>query len=59
MCLKERKLYEKEPLKESYHSAKYGGHRHSGSGDIMVLVCNVTTCLKGCVNLWVEVLHGK
>ena len=26
-------------VKVSYHAAKFGGHRHSGSGDIMVLVC--------------------
>ena len=27
----------------SYHPAKFGGHRYSGSGDIMVLVCHVTS----------------
>ena len=25
----------------SYHSAKFGGHRHSCSGEKMVLVCHV------------------
>ena len=25
----------------SYHSVKFGGHRHSGSEDIMSLVCHV------------------
>ena len=28
-----------QPIKVSYLSAKCRGHRHSGSGDIMVLVC--------------------
>ena len=25
----------------SYHPAKFGGRRHCGSGDIMILVCRV------------------
>ena len=25
----------------SYHPAKFSGHRHCGSGDIIVLVCHV------------------
>ena len=25
----------------SYHSAKFGGHRHSCSGEKMILVCHV------------------
>ena len=25
----------------SYHPAKFGGHRHSGRGDIMFLVCHM------------------
>ena len=29
------------PMKASYHSAKFGGHQHCGSGDIVVLVCHV------------------
>ena len=24
------------------HSATFGGHKHTGSGDIIVLVCHVT-----------------
>ena len=24
-----------------YHTVKFGGHRHSGRGDIIVFVCNV------------------
>ena len=31
----------KEPLKVSYHSANFGGHRHSDRGDVMVFVCHV------------------
>ena len=30
------------PIKVSYHSVKFGCHRLSGSGDIMVLLCHVT-----------------
>ena len=30
------------PNKVSYHPAKFGGHRHSGSRDIIVFVCHVT-----------------
>ena len=29
-------LYEEKPVKVSYNTAKYGGHRHSGIRDIMV-----------------------
>ena len=29
------------PLKVSYHPAKFGGHIHCGSKDVMVLVCHV------------------
>ena len=25
----------------SHHPAKFSGHRHSGGGDVMVLVCHV------------------
>ena len=28
-------------LKESYHAAKFGGHWHCGSGDIIVLDCHM------------------
>ena len=35
-------LYMLEPFKVSHHPAKFGCHRHSGSGDIMVFVCHVT-----------------
>ena len=29
-------------MKLSYHPVKFDGHRHSGSGDIMILGCSVT-----------------
>ena len=29
-------------MKITYHSAKFSGHKHSGSGDIMVFVCYMT-----------------
>ena len=35
-------LYGHEPIKVSYNSATFGGHRHCGSGNIMVLVFHVT-----------------
>ena len=28
-------------MKVSRHSARFGGHRHCGSGDRLVLVCHV------------------
>ena len=34
------RLYGQEPIKVSYHPAKFGGHRHTGSEDI-ILVCQV------------------
>ena len=30
-----------KPLQVSYYPTKIGAHRHSVSGDIMFLVCNV------------------
>ena len=30
-----------EPIKVSYHPAKFCGHSHSGSAVIMILVCHV------------------
>ena len=35
------RLYGQEPIKVSYHLAKFGGHRHCGNDDIMSLVCHV------------------
>ena len=32
-----------EPLKISQQPAKFGGHRYCGSGDILILVCQVTS----------------
>ena len=34
-------VYRLESLKVSSHSAKFGGHRHCGSGDIFILVCRI------------------
>ena len=34
--------YRQEPIKVSCHLAKFGGYRHCGSGDKMMLVCHVT-----------------
>ena len=34
-------LYGCEPTKVSYRPAKFGGHRHPGSRDIMFLACDV------------------
>ena len=42
------------PLKVSHHSAKFGGHCHCGSGNIMVLVCHVISqnhVAKRCSNI--------
>ena len=30
------------PIKVGYYIAKFGGHRHSGSRDILVFVCHMT-----------------
>ena len=35
-------FYRYEAIKISYHPVEFGGHRHSGNRDIMVLVCHVT-----------------
>ena len=29
-------------MKVSFHPARFGGHRHSGSRDILVFFCHVT-----------------
>ena len=34
-------LYGQEPMKISYHPAKFCSHRNSDSGDIVALVCHV------------------
>ena len=33
------RLYRKEPLKVSHQRVKFGGYRHCGSGDRLILVC--------------------
>ena len=37
-------FYEWKPFKVCDKRVKFGGHRHCGSGEIMVLVCEVTLC---------------
>ena len=34
-------FYGQQPIKVGYYPAKFGGHRHNDSGDIVVLVCHV------------------
>ena len=34
-------LYGQELIKTNYHHIKFRDHRHSGSGDMVVLVCHV------------------
>ena len=36
-------LYEWEPHKVSQYPGKFSGHRHCDSGDIMALVCHMTS----------------
>ena len=36
---KSMSVYRLESFKVSFHSAKFGGHRHCGSGYIFILVC--------------------
>ena len=37
-------FYEWKPFKVCDKRVKFGDHRHCGSGEIMVLVCEVTLC---------------
>ena len=44
-------------LKVAHHPFNFDGHRHCGTGDIIVLVCHVisqNTRPKGPITLWVE-----
>ena len=36
------KLYGYQPIKMSYHSVKFGGHRHSSSRQIIIFICHLT-----------------
>ena len=38
---KKKRFYGLAPLKRSHHITKFDGHRHCGSGDIVVLVCHI------------------
>ena len=49
-------------VKVSYPLVKFGGHRYSGSKDVMVLVCDVILqdhVIKGSCNVWVGATHGR
>ena len=57
-----RWLYEKEPLKIIQNPTKFGGHCHSGSGEIKALNCHVILqyhVIMGYVTLWVGAPHAK
>ena len=43
----------------SYHTAKFGGHNHCGSGVIMILVCRAILQGHMIKVSWVGVPHGK
>ena len=47
-------IYEWEFLVLSHYADKSYGNKHCDSGDIMLLICQVTTCLKSYVDLLVE-----
>ena len=56
------KLHCWEPLMINHHATKIGGHRHCGSGDIMILVCHMILqdhVIKCCSSLWLEASKGK
>ena len=49
-----------EPFMISHNPAKFSGNRHRGSGDIIVLICNIIlqdNVIKE--KLWVTAPHGK
>ena len=49
------------PLKVSHHPAKFGGHRHYGSGDRMFLVVEVQDSSCRCFNpplVFIFKVHG-
>ena len=55
-------FYRQESIKVSYHPAKFGGHRHCGSENIMVLMCHVLLedhVVKGVVTLRAGAHQGK
>ena len=45
-------IYGLKLIKLSHHPSKYGGHRHCGSGDIMILVFYKNTWWKDHVTFW-------
>ena len=52
-------LYEWEFLIVCPYSAKFGDHRHYGSGDLMFLIRHVTSRERVFQELSVEASHGK
>ena len=45
----------------SHHSVKFGGHRHCGNGDIMVLTVEEQDSTRFCLNLallFIPTAHG-
>ena len=45
-----------------HHPDKFGDRRQSDSGDLMISICLVTSCIhmfKSYVTLWAEAPHGK
>ena len=47
-------IYGQDPIKVTYQPAKFGGHKYSDRGDIVVIVCHVisqTMWQKGRVSL--------
>ena len=55
-------FYGKKSIKVSYHLAQFGGYRHCGSGNIMVLgfyLISQEQMIKFHVTLWLRALQGK
>ena len=55
-----KKHHGKKALQVSQHPVKFGGHRLCGSGDIMFLVCHMTSLdhvTKNIITLWVEAVQ--
>ena len=57
--MKNHVTYWWELLIVCYHHAKFGGHRHSGRGDIMYLICRVISQDHAIRGSWIGPLQGK
>ena len=51
-------LWVSYPITISHHSAKFGGHRSWGSGDILFLICHVTS-RDHLVTVWCDIMKGS